>query len=70
MKIFTIEQIEYMRLLGLNFNFDFLSDDEYVEIEDVVAEMLQKRGFDEDYSPTEEGRLCESILDILSEIDY
>ena len=69
MKIFNTEQIEYMRLLGLNCNFDFLSDDEFVEIEDVVAEALQKRGFDEDYNPTEECRMCESILDVLSEID-
>jgi chitinase len=32
---------------------------------DQVASRLQTKGFDRDYKPTEEGRLLESVIDIL-----
>ena len=64
--MFNSKQIEYMKSLGLNFDFDVLSDDELAEIEETVGEALQKSGFDKDYKATKEGKMCESILDQLA----
>ena len=33
------------------------------EIRDLAGELLQKQGFDENYSPTKVGRIAESIID-------
>ncbi|MCM1329018.1 MAG: hypothetical protein NC253_06195 [Ruminococcus sp.] len=35
-------------------------------IEDRVADYLEIYGFDENYNPTAEGKICESILDYIS----
>lgn len=67
--MFSSNQIEFMKSLGLNFDFRHLSDDQYIEIEERVADELEYRGFDENYQPTEIGEMCESILDKLSEED-
>ena len=64
--IFNTEQVAFMKKIGLNLNFlADLSDDEYVEIEEKVADYLQKSGFDANYEPTKNGRIAESILDLL-----
>lgn len=61
--MFTDEQIRYMKKeLGLDLNFSDLSDDDWVEIEDVVADRLGRSGFDKDYNPTADGLMCESII--------
>lgn len=54
-----------MKKIGISINFDNISDGELVEIEEKVSEHLQKQGFEKDYSPTAEGKMCESILDML-----
>lgn len=63
--MFTQEEISLMRRIGLDFDFDNLSDEEWCEIEEVVGENLVLRCLDEDYNPNEEGWVCESILDKL-----
>lgn len=63
--LFTKQQIAYMQLLGLNFNFNNLTDDNYADIEEVLGDRLQITGFDEKYEPTPEGILCECLLDTL-----
>jgi hypothetical protein len=63
--MFSEEQKDYMKKLGLNFNFNKLSDDEWIEIEEKIADRLQYAGFDFNYNITEEGKMCESILDML-----
>lgn len=63
--MFNEQQIKFMRSLGLNFDFEHLSVDDYVRIEEVVGEKLQKSGFNENYDITAVGKLCESILDRL-----
>ena len=63
--MFNEKQIEYMKSIGLNMNFDNLSDDDLIKIEDVVSERLQVVGFDEDDKITTDGKMCESILDEL-----
>ena len=63
---FSENQIEFMKKIGISINFSGnLSDSDYELIEEKVSEHLQKNGFDENYEPTEEGRMCESILDLL-----
>lgn len=64
--IFTEEQIAFMESIGIHANFQAPTDDEILDIEDKVSDHLQTKGFTEDYEPTEEGRLCESILDVTS----
>ena len=68
--IFNSEQIKFMQSLGLNFDYNNLSDEDYVMIEDVVGNKYTFGGVDwnNDYTPNEVGLMCESILDILSEI--
>lgn len=62
--MFTAEEMQYMkRELNLHFDFDNLSDNEWAELEDAVADRLGKNGFDENYALTFDGKICESIID-------
>ena len=63
--MFSEAEKVFLKSIGINANFDTISDDEFVTIEEKVSEHLQKRGFDEEYKPTKEGLMCESILDKL-----
>lgn len=63
---FSKNQIEFMKKIGISVDFSKkLSDADIEIIEDKVSEHLQKSGFDKDYMPTKEGKMCESILDLL-----
>lgn len=63
---FSKNQIEFMKKIGVSLDFSKpLSDADYGIIEERVAEHLQKSGFDKDYLPSAEGKMCESILDEL-----
>ena len=64
---FSEQQIAFMKEIGIDVDFDKLTDEDMVLIEDKVASELETKGFDEDYEPTETGRMCESILDILND---
>ncbi len=64
--MFDEKQIAFMQAIGLNLDFDHLKEDDYIKIEDTVAEKLQISGFDKEYNATETGKMCESILDQLS----
>lgn len=63
--MFSDEQINYMRGLGLNFDFSNLTDDEWIAIEDTVGDRLTYAGLKEDYSFNDEGKMCMSILNML-----
>ena len=54
-----------MHSIGLNVDIDNLTDDDYVQIEEMVGNELQMRGLDKDYNPTPIGEMCESILNQL-----
>jgi len=56
-----------MKEIGIDVDFDNLSDDDYVLIEETVADEYEIRGLDKNYNPTEFGRMCESILDMMNE---
>lgn len=63
--MFNNKQKEFMKEIGISVNFDHLTDDDYIAIEETVSEWLQKNGFDMGYNPTDDGLMCESILDEL-----
>lgn len=53
-----------MKKIGISFNFSNISDDDYILIEEKVSAYLQKKGFNEDYTPNKDDEMCESILDM------
>ena len=57
-----------MKRIGLSVDFDNLSEDDYVKIEETVGDHLELHGLDDEYRPNSDGRICESILDRLSSI--
>lgn len=68
--MFTDEEIQYMKnVLGLNLDFNNLSDDDWLLIEETVADRLGIYGFDENYEPTPDGLMCEALIDKYLEYD-
>lgn len=63
--MYTEEEIQFMKSLGLDFDYSDLSDDDYFQIEEVVGDALNIRGLDADYYPNKIGALCYQILDKL-----
>ena len=64
--MFNEKQRQFIQSLGLKLDFDNLTDDDLVKIEDAVAEKLQQSGFNAAYDTTSVGKMCESILDELA----
>ena len=62
--MFTKDEIEFMKSIGLDCDFQNLpKEDEYwSEILEAVSDKLMYEGFDENYKPTEIGNICESII--------
>lgn len=60
--MFTPEEIAFMRGLGLDYNFDDLSDDEWIGIEETIGDTLLLSGLDINYNPNAIGLMCEEIL--------
>lgn len=63
--MFTEKQIAYMRSIGLNIDFEHISGEDWVKIEDMVGNRLMDCGFDDDYEPNQDGLMCESIIDVI-----
>lgn len=61
--IFNEEQKCLLEKIGIKLYIDKEPDE--AEIEEKVGDYLIHAGFDENYEPTAEGLLCESILDML-----
>ena len=59
---FTNEEVSFMNNLGINYDFNNLTDDEWVELEDIVATKLETEGLNELYEPNRIGLICEEIL--------
>lgn len=62
---FNEEQINFIKSLGLEFDFNNLSVDNIIRIGDVVAYEWAKSGYDENCNITDVGEMCESIFDII-----
>lgn len=61
--MFNNQQIKYMQeQLNLNLDFNNLSDDDWVKIEDIVGTRLQTHGLSKNNSPTKDAIMCDSIL--------
>lgn len=56
------EQIDFLINVGID------PDLPYDELEDAVATYLELHGFDADYNPTDDGLMCESILDYIGNL--
>ncbi len=67
------EQVEYINNI-LNIKFDINTDINKMDLYeannviDALEIMLMEKGFDENYEPTVDGLMCESILDAFSEV--
>lgn len=60
------KQLEMVEKVGIKFPIRIpLPTDQLFELEDKVSSYLIKYCFDENYEISEEGRVCESILDML-----
>ena len=46
-----------------------MSNDDLIELEDIVSKVLQKSGFDKERNPTKTGLMCESILNVIGEVE-
>ena len=63
---FSKEQMDFMKKIGISIDFSKpLRDDDYEQIEEKVSAHLQAKGFDKDYAPTADGKMCEAILDMM-----
>lgn len=65
MSEFDEKQIEFMKQNGLDFDFANLSEDEYVEIENVVGDVYTYECQTHETDVTPLMLMCESILDKL-----
>lgn len=63
---FNDKQIEFMKSLGLDLDFNNLSDDDYCEIEDVVGDKYTWESVEHPDRVTKIMIMCESILDSLA----
>lgn len=60
------KQLELLRELGLPTEFDGLSDDEMVAVEDALTDEMQLRGINASGDGlNERGELCRSVIDAL-----
>ena len=59
--MFSKEEIDLMKSIGLDCDFQNLSEDDdyWADIEDKVADELMYEGFDDYYNPTKIGLICE-----------
>ena len=58
------KQIELLSRIGIPENV--IDDTDESVIEEKVADHLQMYGFDDNYELTEDGEICESILDLVA----
>lgn len=62
----TEEQIAFMKKIGVPVqDYQHLSDDDWIAIEEYVGDYLTLKCLDRNYNPNEEGKMCYSILDSL-----
>lgn len=66
--LFNEDQLNMFKEIGKSIEDRDYSDDEILELEDLIADRLMHSGFDENYNPNEEGKICESILDIFGDM--
>lgn len=65
--MFSLNEIELMKILEIDVDFDNLTDDDLEKIKGRLTEMLRLCGFDSRYNVTMLGRSCERIVKKISE---
>lgn len=66
---FNEEQLKILEKLELIYDpRQDLSDDNCIDLEEKVGDYYTLHCLDVNYEPNDEGRTCESILDILTEL--
>lgn len=62
--MFSPEEIKLMQTIGLNYDFNNLTEDDdcWAEIEEKVGDFLTLECLGEDYKPNDNGIICKSIL--------
>ena len=63
--LFTEKEIELMKSIGLDCDFQNLDEDNdyWADIEEKVGDALVMLGFDENYVANDYGWICEGIID-------
>lgn len=59
--MFNAKEIDFMKKIGLNFDFSSLSDDEFIEVESTVGDYYTKKA-QSTSKVTAEILMCEAIL--------
>lgn len=65
--MFNESQVEFMRKIGLKLDFNNLSDEALVKIEEVIGDEYTLELMNHPEGTTKKAQMCESILDQLSE---
>ncbi|ACV23247.1 hypothetical protein [Slackia heliotrinireducens] len=66
---FSSAEKKLLARLGLEGNYGQLTNDELFAIDEVVTEFLMDEGIDDEGNVTEQGRICEQIIEKLAEVD-
>lgn len=65
--MFAVDQKSFISdVLGIKCDFDHMTDDEILNIDESVSDYLCTKGMGRNYEPTPEGRMCEGILDAIA----
>ncbi len=63
------KQLDFLNSIGIKYDFSKkLSDDELSDLEERLGDFLTLEAVDENYIPTEQGLICEEILDLIDEL--
>lgn len=65
---FDEKQLKLLKKLDIPFDIEQdLTDEQIVYIEEAVGDYLVRSCLDKNYNPTQEGMICESIIDYIAE---
>ena len=62
--MFDRMQKYYISSLGIDVDFNSLTEEDVQKIKITVKENLDKKGFDQNYNLTPEGVMCQTILEV------
>nr|DAL98425.1 MAG TPA: hypothetical protein [Caudoviricetes sp.] len=65
--LFSEDQLNMFKEIDRPIEDREYSDDEIIELDELISDRLMYSGFDGDF-PNKEGKICESILDIFEDM--
>lgn len=63
----TDAHIQFMKFHGFRYDFNNLSDDDYINILMQLGDLLVAKGLDESYDDNEIGNMCREIMAAIPE---